>query len=161
MRVAVIALGLVLAPMASAQEAKPEWPGGSAMAVGAQYRENRDYFSKLLAKKQSQLMARVENKAYKHDHTRLVEALKVQHAAYLIYVTQECELVGALTGAGGSWPSTYAVKCESTLIERRFRRVSDAVACIDKLPPDKQAFGQENCLYQLAQLNMGEWRSAR
>lgn len=161
MKVALITLGLVLTPMASAQQAEQEWPSGSSMAVGKLYRENRDYFSKLLAKKHIQLLARVENKAYKHDHTRLVEAVKAQHTAYLTYVTQECELVGAITGAGGSWPSTYAVKCEAHLIERRFRRVSDAVACIDKLPAEKQEFGQENCLYQLAQLNMGEWRSAR
>jgi hypothetical protein len=161
MKVVFVALGLLLAPMASAQEAEQQWPGGSAMAVGKQYRENRDYFSKLLVKKHAQLMARVENKAYKFDHTRLVAAIEAQHAAYLKYVERECELVGALTGAGGSWPSTYAVKCEAVLIERRFRRVSDAVACIDRLPADKQEFGQENCLYQLAQLNMGEWRSAK
>lgn len=161
MKVVLVGLGLLLAPMASAQQAEPKWPGGSAMAGFKLYRENRDYFANLLEKKQGQLMARVTNKAYKFDHTRLEAAVEAQHEAYLKYVVQECELVGALSGAGGVWPSTYAVKCEASLIERRYRRVSDAIACIDRLPADKQEFGQENCLYQIAQLNMGEWRSAK
>jgi len=135
-----------------------DWPDGSAMSVGIHFTETKYYFLKLLAQKQAVLLDIIGNKSYKFDHTRVSEAVTNQHEAYIAYVRQECELVGALSESGGAWPSTYAVKCEATMIERRYKRVSAAINCIEKLPAEEREFGQVKCLYQLAQLNMGEWK---
>ena len=83
---------------------------------------------------------------------RLIEALKTQQAAWLKYKTEECELVGSLTGAGGTWPSTYANQCDVNHAEQRVRRVRSAIRCIERLPNDKRIFEQNNCLQQLAPL---------
>jgi uncharacterized protein YecT (DUF1311 family) len=81
-----------------------------------------------------------------------VAALKSQESAWLKYRTDECELIGSLSGAGGTWPSTYANQCESNLTDQRLRRVRSALACVAKIPSDKRLFDQNACLYQLAPL---------
>jgi uncharacterized protein YecT (DUF1311 family) len=83
---------------------------------------------------------------------RLVTALKAQQVAWLKYRSEECELVGSLTGAGGTWPSTYANRCEVNHTEQRLRRVRSAIRCIQKLPSEKRLFEQNTCLQQLAPL---------
>jgi len=83
---------------------------------------------------------------------RLVAALKAQQVAWLKYRTEECALVGALTGAGGAWPSTHARQCEVNHTEQRLRRVRSAAQCVRKISPDKRATEQNGCLQQLAPL---------
>jgi len=83
---------------------------------------------------------------------RLLDALRAQQVAWLKYRSQECELVGSLTGAGGSWPSTYASQCDVNHTEQRIRRVRAAIRCIERLPSDKRIFEQNSCLQQLAPL---------
>ena len=83
---------------------------------------------------------------------RLLAALKTQQAAWLKYRTEECGLIGSLTGAGGTWPSTYANKCEVNHTERRLYRVRSAIRCIEKIPSEQRLFEQNNCLQQLAPL---------
>lgn len=83
---------------------------------------------------------------------RLEKALVSQEAAWLKYRDEECELVGSLTGAGGSWPSTYAVQCESNLTDQRLRRVISATRCVARVPKDDRFNGMSNCLQQLAPL---------
>jgi uncharacterized protein YecT (DUF1311 family) len=83
---------------------------------------------------------------------RLLADLKTQQVAWLKYRTEECELIGALTGAGGTWPSTYAKKCEVNHTDQRIRRVSSAIRCIGKISNEKRLFEQNNCLQQLAPL---------
>ena len=83
---------------------------------------------------------------------RLMEALKTQQSAWLKYKSEECELIGSLTGAGGSWPSTFANQCEVNHVEQRIRRVRSATRCVEKIPMGKRIFEQNNCLQQLAPL---------
>ena len=83
---------------------------------------------------------------------RLLNALKAQQVAWLKYRNDECELVGSLTGAGGTWPSTYANQCNVNHAEQRVRRVQSAMRCIERLPSEKRIFEQNNCLQQLAPL---------
>lgn len=83
---------------------------------------------------------------------RLLTALKTQQVAWLKYRTEECELIGSLTGAGGSWPSTYANECEANHTQLRLRRVRSAISCIEKISTDKRIFEQNRCLQQLAPL---------
>lgn len=83
---------------------------------------------------------------------RLLTALETQQAAWLKYRDEECELIGALTGSGGSWPSTYANRCESNHTEQRLRRVRSAKRCIERLPTNDRLIEKNNCLQQLAPL---------
>ena len=90
-----------------------------------------------------------------HADERLVSALETQQVAWLKYRAEECELVGALTGAGGSWPSTYANQCEVNHTEKRFRRVESAIRCIRKIPAPDRLYSQNDCLQQLVALADG------
>jgi hypothetical protein len=125
------------------------WPEGSAMAVGLDHVKTRDYFKRLLEKKHSELITLIEKEA----DSRLVDGLKQQHTAWLAYQEKECEVFGASTGAGGSWPSTYAVECEARVIEHRFKRVRAAVECIRKLPEEKRKYELSQCIQQILPFN--------
>lgn len=148
LRLACIAACIGVATPASA-DPKADWPEGSAMHTGYLHLEKRDAFARLLERRQAELLALVEQGS---GDARLVQALRAQHEAWLAYRTHECELIGALTGAGGSWPSTYAVQCEANLTDRRYRRVHAALRCIRRIPADDRAFEQSRCLQQLAPL---------
>ena len=97
---------------------------------------------KLLASKHEELVKLVTSSSTEENRVdvRLLDALKTQQAAWLKYRKEECELVGSLTGAGGTWPSTYAAKCEVNQTDQRLRRVRSAIRCIEKIPIDKRFF---------------------
>jgi uncharacterized protein YecT (DUF1311 family) len=80
----------------------------------------------------------------------VVQALKAEQVEWLKYRGAECTLVGALTGAGGSWPSTYAVRCEANLTDQRLQRVLAATRCLHRAIAKNQEFDESNCLQQLA-----------
>ncbi len=131
------------------QASSSEWPEGSAMAVGEQHVKTRDYFAAQLEQQHAALLALLAPEG----DSRLIEGLKAQHAQWLKYRVAECEVSGALTGAGGSWPSTYAVECEARLTDRRFRRVRAAVACLRKAPAADRGGESSRCLQQLLPLS--------
>jgi uncharacterized protein YecT (DUF1311 family) len=81
---------------------------------------------------------------------RVAQALKAVQVEWLKYRGAECALVGALTGAGGTWPSTYAVRCEANLTDQRLRRVRSATRCVHRAIAKNQEFEESNCLQQLA-----------
>lgn len=77
--------------------------------------------------------------------TAFAEAtLQAQQTAWLKYRIQECELVGALTGARGSWPSPHAKRREVSHTQQLLRRVRSAFACIQKTPTSDRLFSQNN-----------------
>lgn len=84
--------------------------------------------------------------------SRLLAALKAQQDAWLTYRTDECELIGSLTGAGGTWPSTWALDCEVKHTRSRLLQVRSAISCIENIPALKRIFEQNECLQQLAPL---------
>lgn len=132
------------------------WPEGSAMHTGLLLVQRQKTIEKTLEHSHRELLSLVSatksaDGSYGTDG-RLLEALKTQQIAWLKYRSEECELVGSLTGAGGTWPSTYANKCDVNHAELRIRRVRSAIRCIEKLPGDKRIFEQNNCLQQLAPL---------
>jgi uncharacterized protein YecT (DUF1311 family) len=134
---------------------RPEcWPEGSAMHTGLLLVQQRHAVEKRLVKKHDELMKVVSSSSsveIKVDE-RLIAALQTQQAAWLKYRDEECELIGSLTGAGGTWPSTYANTCMLSHTELRLRRVRSAIRCIKKIPSEKRLFEQNNCLQQLAPL---------
>jgi uncharacterized protein YecT (DUF1311 family) len=134
---------------------RPEcWPEGSSMRTGLLLVQKQQQTEKLLASKHDELMKLVAFSSSGEINTeeRLLTALKTQQVAWLNYRTEECELVGSLTGAGGTWPSTYARRCEVNHTEQRLRRVRSAINCVQRIPPDVRLFEQNNCLQQLAPL---------
>lgn len=134
---------------------RPEcWPEGSSMHTGLLLVQQQNAAEKLLASKHEELIKLVSSSSTEKISVdeRLLAALKTQQAAWLKYRTEECELVGSLTGAGGTWPSTYANRCEVNHTDQRLRRVRSAIRCIEKIPNEKRFFEQNNCLQQLAPL---------
>jgi uncharacterized protein YecT (DUF1311 family) len=129
------------------------WPEGSAMHTGLVLAKQQRELEASLRRAHAQLLKIVASPRgdIKVD-TRLLGSLKTQQAAWLKYRTEECELLGSLTGAGGSWPSTHATRCEVGHTAQRLKRVRAAMRCIGKLPSEMQAIEQNNCLQQLAPL---------
>ena len=130
------------------------WPLGSSMRTGLELRERRDAAEKTLKRSHDKLLALISSKRstdqWFGNDERLLMALKSQQAAWLKYTSEECELVGSLTMSGGTWPSTYATRCELNHIEQRIRRVRSATRCIHR----PSFFAQEDtCLQQLAPLS--------
>ena len=134
---------------------RPEcWPEGSAMRSGLLLVQQQNAAEKLLANKYEALLKLVASSATEEKRVdeRLLAALKSQQAAWLKYRKEECELIGTLTGAGGTWPSTYANKCVVNQTDQRLRRVRSAMRCIEKISNEQRFFEQNNCLQQLAPL---------
>jgi uncharacterized protein YecT (DUF1311 family) len=126
------------------------------MHTGLLLVERQKVVEKTLAQKHEELIKIVSSSTGPSGRViggeRLLTALKTQHEAWLKYRTEECELIGSLTGAGGTWPSTYANKCEVNHTKQRLRRVRSAIRCVEKLPTDKRWYEQTDCLQQLAPL---------
>ena len=134
---------------------RPEcWPAGSSMHTGLLLVQKQKQIEKLLASKHDELVKLVASASASgiSENERLLAALRTQQVAWLKYRTEECELVGSLTGTGGTWPSTYVNGCEVNHSEQRLRRVRSAIQCIQKIPAEKRLFEQNNCLQQLAPL---------
>lgn len=134
---------------------RPEcWPEGSSMHTGLLLVQQQQAVEKILASKHDELIKLVSSSSTNGITVdgRLLAALKTQQAAWLKYRDEECELIGSLTGAGGTWPSTYANKCDLNHSEQRLHRVRSAIRCIEKIPLEKRVFEQNSCLQQLAPL---------
>ncbi|MEO6918595.1 MAG: lysozyme inhibitor LprI family protein [Collimonas sp.] len=154
-------LFLVFIPVISFGETectdRPEcWPEGSAMHTGLLLAKKQNAIEKLMASEQEKLVKLVSDASSSdgelHTDGRLVRALKAQQSAWITYRANECELIGSLTGAGGTWPSTYAIRCEVNLSQQRLRRIRSATQCIEKISIEKRIFEQNTCLQQLAPL---------
>ena len=136
---------------------RPEcWPEGSAMHTGLTLVAGLQKTSAQLKTKHDELIALLsESPNYngeKYPDSRVISALAAQQISWEKYRSDECELIGSLTGAGGSWPSTYANRCEVNLTEARLRRVTSAIKCIQKIPLENRWMEQATCLQQLAPL---------
>lgn len=159
---------LVFLPFGSmAQEVectdRPEcWPDGSSMQTGLQTRNYEKTQQIVLQRKYDDLIELVSSaheiyyangqKNDLHTDDRLVAALKRQQKGWENYKSDECELIGSLTGSGGTWPSTYAARCEANLTDTRILRITSAIKCIQKISDDKRLWNQNGCLQQLAPL---------
>ena len=83
---------------------------------------------------------------------RLVSAVKQQQTAWLKFRAPECELIGSLTGAGGTWPSTHATICEFNISQSRLDRINETIRCIEATPEKNRLPDIHHCLQQLAPL---------
>jgi uncharacterized protein YecT (DUF1311 family) len=155
--VALLVLSLLPQFAGAAEECsdRPEcWPVGSSMHEGLVLVQRLNATDKILMAKHDELVNLVSASStqdIKVDE-RLLVALKRQQSAWLKYRSDECELTGSLTGAGGTWPSTYANKCEVNLADQRLRRVRSAIRCVEKIPRTDRLFKQGECLQPLVPL---------
>jgi uncharacterized protein YecT (DUF1311 family) len=165
MRTLLLALILAMAPAGAAAEVectdRPEcWPEGSAMRTGLLLVEMGKELERILAQDHSILIRIVSSKpgpdGAPPGTERLIAALKSQQEAWLAYRSQECELVGSLSGAGGSWPSTHATRCDVDRTEQRLQLVRSAIRCVQSLPVEKRWLEQNECLQQLAPLTYSQ-----
>ena len=136
---------------------RPEcWPEGSAMHTGLTLAAGQKKSSEQLKAKHDELITLLSespnHNGEKYPDDRVISALKAQQLSWDKYKSDECELIASLTGAGGSWPSTYATECDANLTEERQRRVTSAIKCVKKIPLDKRWMDQAACLQQLAPL---------
>ncbi|HTO18133.1 MAG TPA: lysozyme inhibitor LprI family protein [Pseudomonas sp.] len=130
------------------------WPEGSAMHTGLLLAEELAALDETLAQAHRALTeqvgsARVTDET-PQDNSLLTKALREQQKAWLKYRSGECRLIGALTGAGGSWPSTYATDCELSLGQQRLEDVQAARECINAISEQDRIFEQGECLRDLA-----------
>lgn len=133
------------------------WPQGSAMEVGHQHALRRDAAERQLASREAELQTLLEgiDRGTHHRLGRVLDALRAQQQPWLQYRRAECELIGSLSMAAATWPSTRAVECEANHTELRLRRVRHATRCVQrKLDAGLEADPYEltTCLQQLAPL---------
>ena len=148
-------LAAFVLPVTARSDQRESWPEGSAMGVGEKHVASRAYFGNLVEKRQTTLIQLLETTS----DERVVDAVRALHGSWLQYFPQECELVGSLSGAGGSWPSTYAVRCQANLMYRRYRRLGYVIACIERARSDNPVtthWATNTCLYQLSPLTYGK-----
>jgi len=153
LRMLMICLALSSGPALAQKDCtdRPEcWPEGSAMHTGLTLAAERQKLERSMLKRHEQLVALVA--ASMPGSERLVMALKSQQQAWLKYRDDECELIGALTGAGGSWPSTYASRCALNLTDQRLRRIRSAYRCVEQARNKQEEHDAGRCLQQLAPL---------
>ena len=143
----LLAVCIVHAAGSQNTERPEDWPEGSAMRTGLLARQALDKLDRTIAARHAELANAV---AAAGADSRLQAALKKQQAAWKKYVPEECELVGAATGAGGAWPSTYAVQCEVGLADQRAKRLQEALACVKKNADAQDGIG--DCLSAVAPL---------
>lgn len=143
-----LAVTALLAGPATAQDS--DWPEGSAMQVGATEKARLDAAAAALASRNRQLLDLVaEASGAGSAEDEVIAALREQQAGWRRYADQECALIGALSGARGSWQSTKIVQCLANLVEQRIRHTRHAIGCIRRMPADGRAAEQNRCLYQL------------
>ena len=148
MPAAILALTMPLS--LAAQDGRSDWPEGSAMHTTYVMAERVDAATAQLEARHAELLELVEAHRSLHMGLRVPSALEAEHAAWPAYRSAACELFGALTGAGGTWPTTHALDCEAQLTEQRLSAVTAALACIRALPLDEREFGHAVCLAPLA-----------
>lgn len=146
---------LTLSNFAFAQDDFP-WPPGSAMYVGREYSRNIEYFEIRLNKKHQELIQLIKESDPRNSDSRLVTAIDNVHTSWQQFKVQECALMGALSGAGGSWPTTHALRCEANLTHRRYLAVRSAIKCIQRVRTKNLPFQIDTCLYQLGSLSIGK-----
>jgi hypothetical protein len=143
----IAAAFLMLTVAAPAPAEDPTWPPGSAMHTAGLHAERLKEARRTLETLEGRLLALASS-----PDDGVAAALTAQQAAWKRYVPQECDLIGALTGSGGSWPTSYNLNCQANLMELRVRRTRAAIDCIERIPAEKRPFLRSACLYQLTPL---------
>ncbi|MCK9171063.1 MAG: hypothetical protein M0P01_11680 [Treponema sp.] len=126
---------------------KNDWPDTSAMYAGLSQKEVLDKKSrkiKTLALKISDELKK--NMPYNGEF--LANLFKDHQAKWHDYVDSTCMVIGQATGAGGSWPSSYALKCATNMADQRLFNLINSLQCIKRHTRNKNNYDIPLCLYQ-------------
>ncbi len=85
---------------------------------------------------------------------RLARAVASLHESWLAYRNADCELAGALTGAGGAWPAVHGITCRIDHLTQRTEVLDSATSCLQALPLDSYDFERLECLQALVDWEM-------
>lgn len=147
----------LLPPLGMAEECTDRadcWPEGSATHTGLLLAQEMKALDDAMDEAHRSLIEKVSaapvTEETPQDNSLLSKALREQQKAWLRYRSGECLLIGTLTGAGGSWPSTYANDCALSLGQQRLEDIQAAHACIDAISEQDRLFEQGECLRDLA-----------
>lgn len=148
-----IAALVALACGARAQDARHEWPEGSAMHTLYVETERLEASRATLAGAHAGLLAAFDDAP--HDPSPLARLVASQHAQWLAYSSTDCELAGMLTGAGGAWPHVHAQTCRIERITQRSGIVDQAASCLRQLPTGHAQYERDECLQGLVDWTIG------
>ncbi|WP_096739733.1 DUF1311 domain-containing protein [Pseudoalteromonas atlantica] len=139
----VIGLAFTVSSFGALGESADGWPEGGAMHTGNIYNLEGNRYKTKISKMMNEIYPQLND-----DYQ--VDAVKAQIKAWEHYIDATCNVVGIATGAGGSWPSTYSVKCERSLSYDRYFATKNALKCVKKLSEADFVGRSEklNCLIQ-------------
>ena len=143
---AVAAL-LAMPLLTHAQDARHEWPEGSAMHTLYVEGERLQAGRAALDQAHANLLEALDTDPA--DPSPLARAVASQHAQWLAYHHADCELAGALTGAGGTWPTVHGISCKNETIAERLDVVRRATTCLRQSAPDGPRYERLGCLQEL------------
>lgn len=144
---------LAISLPALAQDARDEWPEGSAMHSVYVEAERLQASRAELEQAHADLFNAIRGDSA--NPSPLARAVANQHAHWLEYVRADCELAGTLTGAGGAWPTVHGLSCQIESIADRVEVVRGATACLSQLGSEAYQFEKFECLGKLAAWSMG------
>ncbi len=108
----------------------------------------------ILEKKQktvSSLVEQIQSNLEQHKPyygQQLLSLFKNHNESWINYVDSTCRVVGAMTGAGGSWPSFYSLECETNMNDQRLFTLTNTLQCIKRNTKNNRNYEIPACLYQ-------------
>ena len=135
---------------AAGKEASPlqkeeDWPVGSAMQVGLAHNKRAEELDKAILSRGDELL-KVIAEGVESPDSRIREALVAERVEWSRYRDASCELVGAATGAGGVWPSTYGAECRVVMSEKRLAGLEACLEELRKLSPQTRQWEVSKCV---------------
>ena len=148
--IALITSILYLAPPPTREvvlspEKEEDWPVGSAMQVGLAHKKRTDVLNKAISARGAELIELIEQDVEEPD-AQIQEALNTEQLEWFRYRDASCELVGAATGAGGSWPSTYGAECRVIISQRRLALLEACITELREMEPKNRRWQVEKCI---------------
>lgn len=138
-------------------QGKACWPEGSAMHTAYVLSEELEQLTPALQLQFEKLLRLLSNTQGSNGRpyfdSRILSGIELQQRGWKKYIEDECELVGALTGAGGTWPTTWALDCQVTQMKNRLLDVKKVTACIEKIPRETRWIDQDVCIRELITLS--------
>lgn len=126
---------------------KDDWPDTSAMYAGLKQKEILDKKSSKIETLALKISDNLE-KNVPYNGKFLADLFKDHQTKWHDYVDSTCMITGQATGAGGSWPSYYALKCATNMADQRLFNLTNSLQCIKRHTRNKNNSDIPLCLYQ-------------
>lgn len=138
-------------PDAASRGEEPCTPEGSAICAGIELSDTLATLDARLDRRHTALvrLVRGDTTARGEEDGRITRAVDTLHATWRRLRGDDCELHGALTQAGGTWPSVWATDCEVAATRARIATVDAVIRCITRMPADERRYRRFDCLSRL------------